>query len=207
MSVAVLVHAGENALGPLFGRIRRPAAGCTAQHVVDGLHNLGHFLRNRQTHTNRVEDEAFRLIPSGPDVAADHKDTNSLRSKSLSTSSSCQVQPGQKQAGRHPLLQPKTSDSADIQRTGRADATTDQLDRLFTSFYFGQRRCILKKTSFPLSPCSDQRRINFADDRRSTLAFFFLLFADRGKRSRFFCLKRNNTKRLDGKKGHAPVST
>ena len=37
--------------------------------------------------------------------------------------------------------------------------------------------------------------------------FFFLLFADRGKRSRFFCLKRNNTKRLDGKKGHAPVST
>ena len=38
-----LVHPGEDVLGPLLGRVGGPR-GAGAQHVVDGLHDLGHFL-------------------------------------------------------------------------------------------------------------------------------------------------------------------
>ena len=38
-----LVHPGKDVLGPLLGRVGGPR-GAGAQHVVDGLHDLGHLL-------------------------------------------------------------------------------------------------------------------------------------------------------------------
>ena len=43
MTIAVLVHPGEDVFGLLLGRVRGSCS-ITALHVVDGLHNLGHLL-------------------------------------------------------------------------------------------------------------------------------------------------------------------
>lgn len=37
LAVVVLVHLGEDVLGPLFGRVGRSVGRAGAQHVVDGL--------------------------------------------------------------------------------------------------------------------------------------------------------------------------
>lgn len=45
LAVAILVHTSKDAFGAFLGRVRWPTARTVAQHVIDGLNNLCHFLQ------------------------------------------------------------------------------------------------------------------------------------------------------------------